>query len=425
MDWQRIAERREGETEAAGEVDLFVLSSTFVFCGMFRQLLNWRILLALIAILIVSGTVAYSTYLANKIAKDERRKVELWIEAGKSVLSNADNDLSLPLLITRQNDIPIIVTTEKDSIMEWVNLDSVQVEEGWMPGDSLKDLNKNRYLRDKLADFRSGKLAVEWVSPFDSTQRNRYYYGHSRLLREVRYYPLVQLFIVTLFIAVTLLLLRSSYQSTQNGVWAGMAKETAHQLGTPVSSLEGWVEILKETHGEEDFVPEIEKDVNRLRLVSDRFGKIGSTPQLDERNVVEQVQNMVDYVQKRAGGKVSFAVQTKDEDVRAKISAPLFDWVIENLLKNALDAMEGKGKITVAINQSATDVIIDVTDTGKGISRQNIGKVFKPGFTTKKRGWGLGLSLSKRIIDQYHKGSLTVKHSEVGKGTSFRIVLKK
>jgi signal transduction histidine kinase len=205
-----------------------------------------------------------------------------------------------------------------------------------------------------------------------------------------------------------------------------MAKETAHQLGTPVSSLEGWMEILKETHGQESFVPEMEKDVSRLRLVSDRFGKIGSAPKLEERNVIEQVRNMVEYIRKRAGGKVSFNLNShKLDDIEVKISAPLFDWVIENLLKNALDAMEGKGSIKIDIQDGEQDVTIDVSDTGKGISKQNVTKVFKPGFTTKKRGWGLGLSLSKRIIEQYHKGSLSVKQSEIGKGTTFRIVLKK
>lgn len=394
---------------------------------MFQQVINWRSLLALIAILIVSGTVWYSSYLANKIEKDERQKVELWVEAGRFLLSaNTDvQAMRVPSLITSQNKIPIIETTEKDSIIQWVNLDSSEVEEGWAGGDTMRDPNKNSYLLDKLDEFRSAKLSIEWRNPLDSTERNRYYYGQSQLLKEVRYYPLVQLFVVGLFIFITIQAIRTSYRSTQNGVWAGMAKETAHQLGTPVSSLEGWVEILKETHSQEDFVYEIEKDVSRLRLVSDRFGKIGSTPQLDSRNIVEQVKHMVDYVQKRAGGRVSFAINTQEENIQAKISAPLFDWVIENLLKNALDAMEGKGKITVTIQNTEGEVIVDVADTGKGISRQNIAKVFKPGFTTKKRGWGLGLSLSKRIIDQYHKGHLSVKNSEVGKGTSFRIVLKK
>lgn len=398
-------------------------ASLFIFEAMFRQLLNWRTLLALLAILIVSGTIAYSTYLANKIAKEERRKVTLWIEASKALMSTSSNDVALPFLITQQNDIPIIATTEADNILEWVNIDSAKVEGGWPKGDNVRDPNKNSFLRDELQSFK--KLPGEWTNPFDSTKRNRYYYGESRLMKEVRYYPLVQLFIVALFIIITIQAIRTSYRSTQNGVWAGMAKETAHQLGTPVSSLEGWVEILKETHGNEDFLPEIEKDVQRLRLVSDRFGKIGSAPQLDEKNIVLQVENMVDYVQKRAGGKVSFDIRAHEQNIQARISPPLFDWVIENLLKNALDAMEGKGKITVDVFPNGKEIVIDVSDTGKGISRQNLGKVFKPGFTTKKRGWGLGLSLSKRIIEQYHEGSLTVKNSEPGKGTTFRIVLKK
>lgn len=383
-------------------------------------------LLAVIAILIVSGTIGYSSYLANKIEKEERQKVELWVQAGISISDPVNTDTRLPLLVTQQNDIPIIATNERDSIMESVNLDSVKIEEGWKGGDTIKDFNKNRYLLSRLDAFRSNNMFIEVpVNILDSTQHNRYYYGESRLLKEVRYYPLVQLLIVSLFIFITIQAIRISFRSTQNGVWAGMAKETAHQLGTPVSSLEGWVEILKETHSKENFVYEIEKDVTRLRLVSDRFGKIGSTPQLEEKNIVLQVQNMMEYVQKRAGGKVSFTMNAHEQNILAKISPPLFDWVIENLLKNALDAMEGKGKITVDISYGTKEVIVDVTDTGKGISRQNITRVFKPGFTTKKRGWGLGLSLSKRIIDQYHQGSLTVKHSEPGKGTTFRIVLKK
>lgn len=394
---------------------------------MFRQLLNWRSLLALVAILIVSGTILYSSYLADKIEKDERKKVELWVDAVTSINNPANTETALASKITiQQDEIPIIETTEKDSITNWVNLDSGSVQRGWTKQDTLHELNKNSYLQRKLKSFRSENKTIEWPDPIDSTRKNKYYYGHSRLLDEVRYYPLVQLFIVGLFILITVMALRSNYRSTQNQVWAGMAKETAHQLGTPVSSLEGWMEILKETHGNESFVPEMERDVSRLRLVSDRFGKIGSTPQLEEKNIVAQVTNMVEYIRKRAGGKVSFRVEAHGkENIPAKISAPLFDWVIENLLKNALDAMEGKGAISIDVLDADANLIIDVADTGKGISKQNIAKVFKPGFTTKKRGWGLGLSLSKRIIEQYHKGSLTVKQSEVGKGTTFRIVLKK
>jgi signal transduction histidine kinase len=393
---------------------------------MFRQLLNWRILLAVIAIFIVSGTIWYSSYIANKIEEDERKKVMLWIEAGISINNPNNLDTRLPSLIIIQKEIPIIEATEKDSIMNWVNLDSMEVLGGWKEPEKKRIWNNNHYLKEKQAAFRSANAPVVWVDPLDSTKRNLYYYGHSRLLDEVRYYPIVQLFIVGLFILITLLALRSNYRSTQNQVWAGMAKETAHQLGTPVSSLEGWVEILKESHAGESFVPEIEKDVTRLRLVSDRFGKIGSTPQLEQRNIIEQVSNMVDYIRKRAGGRVTFGMNTHGvQQLNARISAPLFDWVIENLLKNALDAMTGRGSINIDLLDGEKNIIIDVSDTGKGISKQNVSRVFKPGFTTKKRGWGLGLSLSKRIIEQYHKGSLTVKQSEPGKGTTFRIVLVK
>jgi len=383
---------------------------------MFRQLLNWRTLLALLAIVIVSGTIFYSQYLSRKIAREEREKVEQWIDAGKFLI-NAPIDADITFatrIITGNKVIPIIETNEKDSILQYVNLDSSKV------------VSDKGYVERKMKAFRSQQHRIEWTDPKDPTIRNRYYYGESALLDEVRYYPIVQLCIIALFILITLLSLRSSYRSVQNQVWAGMAKETAHQLGTPVSSLEGWVEMLKETPGSEKIAQELEKDVDRLRLVSDRFGKIGSTPQLEDRDLVIQVNNMVDYMRKRAAGRISFTVNTHGhKDMIAKVSPPLFDWVIENLLKNALDAMEGKGSITAEIETDGRFVYIDVTDTGKGISKQNIDRVFKPGFTTKKRGWGLGLSLSRRIIKHYHQGEIFVKHSETGKGTTFRIVLKK
>ena len=382
---------------------------------MFQQLFNWRTGLAIIAISIVTGTIFYSRYLARKIARDEKEKVEQWVEASNSLFDPSITDTRLPYKIISDNDdIPIIWTNEKDSIIDHKNLDSV------------KALNPS-YVEKKMKDFKLQNPAIEWIDPRDPTKRNRYYYGESKLLKEVRYYPLVQLFIVGLFIIVTLLALRSSYRSVQNQVWAGMAKETAHQLGTPVSSLEGWVEMMKEkpeTH--KKIVQELEKDVSRLRLVSDRFGKIGSSPQLEELDVVKQITNMVDYIRKRSPGSVSFSINTHGAKViPVMISAPLFDWVIENLLKNALDAMEGKGAINISIQNADKSVTIDVTDTGKGISSQHINQVFNPGFTTKKRGWGLGLSLSRRIIEQYHKGQIFVKQSEVGKGTTFRIILKK
>lgn len=382
---------------------------------MFRQLLNWRTIIALIAILIASGTVFYSQYLARKIEKDERTKVEQWVEASKSILDVNNTETKLAFKIIKDNiDIPIIQTDEKDSILGHVNLDTLKIKA------------EENYLSKQLKRLKGANNPVIYTDPIDSLKINRYYYGHTRLLNEVRYYPIIQLCIVALFIAITLLSLQSSFRSAQNQVWAGMAKETAHQLGTPVSSLEGWVEMLKENPASEKIAHELEKDVNRLRLVSDRFGKIGSTPHLEPHDVVIQVRNMVDYMKKRATGKIAFTLNTHGHNILiAPVSAPLFDWVIENLLKNALDAMEGKGSIIVEIFDEKDTVVIDVSDSGKGISKQNISKVFKPGFTTKKRGWGLGLSLSKRIIEQYHKGHLSVKYSEQGKGTTFRIVLKK
>jgi len=384
---------------------------------MYRQFLNWRIVLAFVAILIVIGTIFYSKYLANKIEKDERNKVKSFAESLKlKASSDEPNVLTFTNQIAIENkEIPIIETDENDNPSGiYVNLDSNRIA-----GDS-------NYLRKKIRQYKNINDPVQVEITSNPRTFNKYYYGNSTLLNEVRYYPSVQLFIVGLFIIVTILALRSRYRAVQNQVWAGMAKETAHQLGTPVSSLEGWVEMLKQDNVDEKIVRELEKDVDRLRLVSDRFGKIGSKPQLEESNVVTQISNMVEYVRKRAAGKVNFTINTYSEnEIKAKISEPLFDWVIENLLKNALDAMEGKGSIIVDIRNTTDAVNIDVTDTGKGISKQNISRVFNPGFTTKKRGWGLGLSLSKRIIDQYHKGEIFVKSSEIGKGTIFRIVLKK
>lgn len=384
---------------------------------MFTQLLNWRTGLAAIAIAIVTGTVFYSNYLSKKIERDERKKVNVWVESLKTKLVTEDPaTINFANMIAADNqDIPIIETDENDKPSGiYKNLDSAEIS---------KDSN---YLKKKVADFKQlhNPLLVE-ISK-EPRYINKYYYGDSDLLQEVRYYPIIQLLIVALFIIITLIAITTRNKSTQNQVWAGMAKETAHQLGTPISSLQGWVAMLKENPVNEKIAAEMSKDVDRLNLVSDRFGKIGSTPQLEEKNIVKQVENMVAYIKRRATDKVSFTTNNfGDKEITALINGHLFDWVIENLLKNALDAMDGKGSIKIDIKNEATQVIIDVTDTGKGINKQNISKVFKPGFTTKKRGWGLGLSLSKRIIEQYHKGELFVKVSEAGKGTTFRIVLTK
>ncbi|RZK11065.1 MAG: HAMP domain-containing histidine kinase [Flavobacterium sp.] len=383
---------------------------------MFPHLFNWRSLLALIAIMIVSATIFYSNFLAKKIAAEEKQKIEQWVEAVNEVNNPAStqNTLSGKILTENNKDIPMIAVTEKGEILDHYNIDTF----------GTKDIDQ--LLKTQLEEFKAKSQPIVWKNPFDSTQRNLVYYGESSLLKQIRYFPLIQLFVVALFIIVTLITIGTRNKSTQNQVWAGMAKETAHQLGTPLSSLQGWVEMLKEKGGTEKIAVEMSKDVDRLKLVSDRFGKIGSTPQLEEANVVEQVEQMVAYIKRRSPEKVVFSLNAGGErDITALMNAPLFDWVIENLLKNALDAMEGKGRIDISIKNHTTQVTIDVADTGKGINPKNLANVFKPGFTTKKRGWGLGLSLSKRIINQYHKGELFVKNSEPGKGTTFRIILKK
>lgn len=383
---------------------------------MFAQLLNWRSALALVAIAIVTVSIFYSNFLAKKIADDEKQKIEQWLQAVSDINnpSVTSTDLASKILTENSEGIPMITVTETDSILDHYNLDTVKIR-----------TNKN-YLKDKLEEFKTGYAPIVWKNPLNPSQNNLVYYGESNLLKQIRYFPIVQLLVVALFIIVTLVAIGARNKSTQNQVWAGMAKETAHQLGTPISSLQGWVEMLKDQSGSEKIAVEMSKDVERLKLVSDRFGKIGSTPQLEEVNIVKQVENMVSYIKRRSTDKVSFSINSQGEDeIIGMINAPLFDWVIENLLKNALDAMDGHGSIAVLIRNEAAQVIIDVSDTGKGISKKNIPNVFKPGFTTKKRGWGLGLSLSKRIIEQYHRGELFVKQSEVGKGTTFRILLKK
>ena len=385
---------------------------------MIKPLFNWRTGLSIIAIAIVSGTIIYSQLLAKKIAAEERQKVEQWVEAVKLATHDTSgvSDRLVGFIIESNKTIPIIETNESNRILQFVNLDSTKIAED------------SNYVIRLLQQFKSqSDSPITWIDPGDSSRINHYYYGHTSLLNQVRYYPLVQLLIVALFIIITITALTTNFRSVQNQVWAGMAKETAHQLGTPLSSLQGWVEMMKETPGNDNkIVGEMEKDVDRLKLVSDRFGKIGSIPQLEKHDVIHQVETMMEYIRKRAPGRVQFSLHTEVKGpLQVPISTPLFDWVIENLLKNALDAMDGKGAIAITFYDTDKQVVIDVADSGKGISRHNVGKVFKPGFTTKKRGWGLGLSLSKRIIDQYHKGQLFVKQSEPGKGTIFRIVLNK
>ena len=382
---------------------------------MLQPWMNWRTLLALVAVAIVTASIFYSRYLSREIASDERKKVEAWAEAQQFIArAGPDQDISLATqIMAGQGRIPVIETNERDSITNYHNLDSGKVA------------RSPDYLARKLREFRARNKPIVTYLSNDARSFNRYYYGDSSLLTQVTFFPLVQLLIVALFILFTLITLSARHRSAQNQLWAGMAKETAHQLGTPLSALEGWVEMLKENPSDVSMLQEMGKDIQRLKLVSDRFSKIGSQPKLEEHNLVDILRGAVDYMKKRAPSRVAFQLDTGgQETVTTFVSPPLFEWVVENILKNALDAMEGKGKITVQLRQGPKQVFVDITDTGKGISTANLANVFKAGFTTKKRGWGLGLTLSRRIIEQYHGGELFVRQSEPGKGTTFRIALK-
>ena len=378
--------------------------------------LNWKIILVCIAIALVSGTIFYSQYVSGKIALEERKNVASWVEAQRTILNSADSiSINLATKISTENtQIPIIETNEKEMLTgNYSNLDSELVK------------NDTSFLKKKLAEFkRYNNNPIILLIKEKPYTANYYYYGESDLLKEVKLYPLIQLIIVALFITIAFLSMQTSYRSAQNQLWASMAKETAHQLGTPVSSLQGWLEILKEKDVNKEMVPEIAKDVNRLLLITDRFGKIGSEPNLEWGNPAIQIHHMMDYMKKRTGGNVVFVFDDAEiKNTTLLLSPPLFEWVLENLFKNALDAIEGNGRISIIATLHEHTMLIDITDTGKGIAKSHVNNVFKPGFTTKKRGWGLGLSLSKRIIEQYHKGKLFVKWSEQGKGTCFRIIL--
>lgn len=380
---------------------------------MFNRLFNWRSFFFIIALAIVLVTVFYTRYLSTKILVEERQRVEEWVLANKAMQqAETPGTIALSnLVIINNEDMPLIATDEKGSVVDYRNLDTVLIQ---------RDPN---YLEKKLADLKEEHPPIDWEISDSPQLVYKVYYGNTALLNEVQYYPLVQLLVVSLFIGLLIALITTQNKSTQNQVWAGLAKETAHQMGTPITSLRGWVEMLKEQQPDSEVVGELEKDVERLKLVSDRFSKIGSQPQLEPTDMLSLVADMMAYMKRRASGKLHFDLQAPQEVVLANVSPTLMNWVMENLLKNALDAMDGKGSITVKLVAGESHVTIDVTDTGKGISAGNLQRVFAPGFTTKKRGWGLGLTLSKRIVEQYHKGQLFVKQSAPGEGTTFRMII--
>jgi len=375
---------------------------------------KWSGLLVFIAILFVCATIFYSTYVASKIANTEKKYVREWIQAQQTILSSKDSsNLNLATQISADNeDIPIIETSEKEvPTGNALNLDSASIA-----SDSL-------YLTKKLAEFKKySKEPIVVVISDSPYVANHYYYGPSKLLQEVEWYPYIQLLIVALFVFIAVTAVRTRYKNEQDKLWLGMAKETAHQLGTPVSSLQGWIALLKEKENKDPIVFEIEKDIERLELISDRFGKIGSIPQLTRSNPFIEIEQMVAYMKLRSSKQVVFECDLPAE-VFVMLSAPLFDWVLENLIKNALDATEGAGKITIMATVQNNQVIVTITDTGKGMDSETANQIFEPGYTTKKRGWGLGLPLSKRIMESYHEGKLFIKQTELGKGTTFCLQL--
>jgi signal transduction histidine kinase len=377
-----------------------------------RQFFNWRSFLVLMALLIVAASLFYTSQLASKLAIEERKKVALFAEGIQSI-ATAQNGEELSFvtnIITQDSTIPRIITDEKGLIQDIRAIDTSGVN------------NVPQFLNNKIAEYK--KINTPIVINY-SYGNVFIYYGESYLLTRLRYFPYAQLAIIALFLVVVVISISSANRSIQNQVWVGLSKETAHQLGTPISAIEGWMELLREELPHNDYVSEMQKDVDRLKLVADRFGKVGSEPQLQIENLVPRLAEMVAYMQKRAPHKVIISFESSEPIIEAKISGPIFDWVIENLIRNSLDAMEGAGTILLNIQNRETKVFIDIIDNGKGIPKHLIKKVFNPGFTTKKRGWGLGLSLSKRIIQQYHHGNLFVKNSELHTGSTFRIVLDK
>jgi signal transduction histidine kinase len=377
-----------------------------------RQYLNWKAYLIFVALFIVAASLSYTNQLARRLADEERKKVEqLGLSLKTLALATNNDELTFAQTFVSENTtIPLIITNENLEIVDHRNIDTTHVR------------NAEKTLHQKLEEFR--RMHAPIVADY-GTGRNYIYYGESYLLTQLRYYPYVQMAIIFLFLLVVLVALSAAHRSLQNQVWVGLSKETAHQLGTPLSSIEAWLELLRESDCNEEAVTEMQKDLSRLKLVAERFSKVGSEPVMAEEDVMEHVTTMMGYMQKRAPSKVAFSLHTNEEEIPMYINGPLFDWVLENLLRNALDSMDGTGKIEIRVTNHPHQVWIDVCDSGKGIQKHQIKKIFNPGFTTKKRGWGLGLSLSKRIVEKYHHGSLFVKHSEVGKGTIFRIILRR
>lgn len=380
------------------------------------QIRSVKIILVVAAILIAVASLVVSHYLVRDLAIEEKSKMEVWAEAMRTLnLADENTDLNLVLkVIDENNTIPVVVTDKQGNVQTFRNVDlkgETYEDSLQMAATIAKNMSSSgRYIRLYMEDKK------DYIDVC---------YDESVMIKRLNVYPIVQLGVVMIFVVVAIFALLTSKRAEQNKVWVGLSKETAHQLGTPISSLMAWTEILKESYPDDELIPEMDKDVKRLQLIAERFSKIGSLPEPVPTSLIEVMGHVIDYMDRRTSQKVKMEKVFPPQDIIVKINASLFEWVIENLCKNAVDAMEGSGRITLFMQDEGDKVAIEVSDTGKGIKKKDIGNVFKPGFTTKKRGWGLGLSLAKRIVEEYHKGHIYVKSSEVGKGTTFRIELKK
>lgn len=380
----------------------------------YTQKTKWKLLLFLIAVVIGIASLFVTSKLVKDLSIEERKKIELWAEGIRQLsdLERDDLDYSFILRVMEDNTtVPVIQTDENNTVLYTLNIPEKKIDS---PEKQAK----------MLAKMKKSKEPIEVT--FLDGKKNYVYYQDSTTLLRLTYYPYIQLSVIMLFIGISYFAFSQSRKAEQDRVWAGMAKETAHQLGTPTSSLLACVDILKESDARHDITTEIEKDVLRLEKIATRFSKIGSEPKLTPQNLISVLNSSIDYLQTRISSKIAITVgYDKSDSIIAKLNGTLFEWVIENVVKNAADAIQGNGEIHFKITDNVQVVYIDITDTGRGIPKSKQKTIFQPGYTTKQRGWGLGLTLSKRIIEDYHGGKIFVNFSEVNKGSSFRIVLPK
>lgn len=379
-----------------------------------------KILLVVSAVALAMASLVVSNALVRDLSSGERADTEIWAEAMRS-LNNADENTDLQLVLKvmeGNNTIPIVVLDSQGEVQTFRNLSL----DATTPSDTIEEVKALALSMRQAQQVIRVDLNGDGVTPPDYME---VCYDESLMIRRLAWYPFVQFAVVLVFVLVAIFALLSSRRAEQNKVWVGLSKETAHQLGTPISSLMAWVEVLKETYPEDALIPEMGKDVSRLQRIAERFSKIGSLPESKPENLNEVVEHVVEYIAKRTSNRVKLTTKMPTQPLMVNICAPLFEWVIENLCKNAIDAMEGKGSLDLVVREEADVVSVEVSDTGKGIPKNKVRTVFKAGYTTKARGWGLGLALCKRIVEQYHNGRVFVKNSELGRGTTFRIELKK